>query len=61
MIVKKWRQSWKLAIRKDLLVMSDEIYEYLLYDGLVHHRPASFSKEAQDRVITVSGFSKTFQ
>ena len=49
-----------LAIRKDLLVMSDEIYEYLLYDGSVHHRPASFSKEAQERVITVSGFSKTF-
>jgi aspartate aminotransferase len=49
-----------LAIRKDLLVMSDEIYEYLLYDGSVHHRPASFSEEARDRVITVSGFSKTF-
>ena len=38
-----------LAIRKDLLVMSDEIYEYLLYDGSVHHRPASFSREAQER------------
>ena len=50
----------ELAISKNLLVMSDEIYEYLLYDGSVHHRPASFSKEAQDRVITVSGFSKTF-
>ena len=50
----------ELAIRRDLLVMSDEIYEYLLYDNSVHHRPASFSKEAQDRVITVSGFSKTF-
>ena len=49
-----------LAIRKDILVMSDEIYEYLLYDGSVHHRPASFSDEARDRVITVSGFSKTF-
>src|SRR6056300_54274 len=49
-----------LAIRKDILVMSDEIYEYLLYDGSVHHRAASFSEEARDRVITVSGFSKTF-
>jgi aspartate aminotransferase len=49
-----------LAIRKDILVMSDEIYEYLLYDGSVHHRPASFSEKARDRVITVSGFSKTF-
>jgi aspartate aminotransferase len=50
----------ELAIRKNILVMSDEIYEYLLYDGSVHHRPASFSEEARDRVITVSGFSKTF-
>ena len=34
----------ELAISKNLLVMSDEIYEYLLYDGSVHHRPASFSR-----------------
>ena len=50
----------ELACKKDLLVMSDEIYEYLLYDGSVHYRPASFSAEAAERVITVSGFSKTF-
>ena len=50
----------ELACKKDLLVMSDEIYEYLLYDGSTHYRPASFSKEASERVITVSGFSKTF-
>ena len=40
--------------------MSDEIYEYLLYDGATHHSPASFSPEAAERVITVAGFSKTF-
>ena len=40
--------------------MSDEIYEYLLYDGVQHVSPASLSKEAADSVITVSGFSKTF-
>ena len=50
----------ELACRKDLLVMSDEIYEHLLYDGSEHYRPASFSAEAAERVITVSGFSKTF-
>ena len=50
----------ELACKKDLLVMSDEIYEYLLYDGSTHYRPASFSAEAAERVITVSGFSKTF-
>jgi len=50
----------ELACKHDLLVMSDEIYEYLLYDGAKHFSPASFSAEAADRVITVSGFSKTF-
>lgn len=49
-----------LALKKDFLIMSDEIYEYLLYDGVSHKSPASVSKEAADKVITVSGFSKTF-
>lgn len=49
-----------LAIKKDILIMSDEIYEYLLYDGVTHKSPASFSSEAANHVITVSGFSKTF-
>ena len=40
--------------------MSDEIYEYLLYDQVEHHSPASFSKAVADRTITVGGFSKTF-
>jgi aspartate aminotransferase len=50
----------ELACRHDLLIMSDEIYEYLLYDQAEHFSPASFSPEAAERVITVSGFSKTF-
>ena len=50
----------ELACKKDFLLMSDEIYEYLLYDGVEHHRPASFGEDAANRVITVSGFSKTF-
>ena len=50
----------ELACERNFLIMSDEIYEHLLYDDAEHHRPASFGKEAADRVITVSGFSKTF-
>ena len=50
----------ELACRHDLLIISDEIYEYLLYDQAEHFSPASFSPEAAERVITVSGFSKTF-
>ena len=50
----------ELICKKDLLLLSDEIYEYLLYDSAEHHRPASLGEDAMDRVITVSGFSKTF-
>ena len=50
----------EVAIEAGIYIMSDEIYEYLLYDGVQHLSPASFSKEASDSVITVSGFSKTF-
>ncbi len=50
----------EVVLRRDILLMSDEIYEYLLYDGVTHHSPASFSKEAAAHTITVSGFSKTF-
>ena len=50
----------EVAIEAGIYLMSDEIYEYLLYDGVKHVSPASFSKEAADSVITVAGFSKTF-
>ena len=50
----------ELACKHDLLILSDEIYEYLLYDDVKHFSPASFSSDAAARVITVSGFSKTF-
>jgi len=43
----------------NLLVITDEIYEYIIYDGLKHISPASMP-EFDDRVITISGYSKTF-
>ncbi len=50
----------EVALAHNLYVMSDEIYEHLLYDGTEHVCPATFSKEAADRTIIVSGFSKTY-
>lgn len=50
----------EVAVKAGIYIMSDEIYEYLLYDGVEHVSPASFSKEAADHVITVAGLSKTF-
>ncbi len=49
-----------IAVKHQIYVMSDEIYEYLLYDGVTHHSMASLSDEAAHYVITVAGLSKTF-
>lgn len=48
------------AIKNDLYIMSDEIYENLVYDGAEALSPASFSAEAQNHVIITSGFSKSY-
>lgn len=49
----------EICIRYDLLVFTDEIYEYIVYDGFSHISPGAF-KNIQDRVVTISGYSKTF-
>jgi len=47
------------CIKHDLLIFTDEIYEYILYDGRKHISPGSVER-IKDRVITISGYSKTF-
>ena len=47
-----------LAIDHDLIVVSDEIYEKILYEG-EHVSPASLDNMF-DRTVTVNGFSKTY-
>ena len=48
----------RVAHERDLLIITDEIYEYIRYDGREHVSPASLP-ELRDRTITISGFSKT--
>jgi aminotransferase len=48
-----------VAVRHDLIVLTDEIYEHFLFDGRPHVSPATIPGMA-DRTITISGFSKTF-
>ncbi len=54
------RKIVDFAVRRDIFILSDEIYEKLLYDGVEAVSPASFSDEARERVIIASGFSKSF-
>jgi aminotransferase len=49
----------KIAVNDDLLVLTDEIYEYFLYDGRQHVSMASLPGMAE-RTITIGGYSKTF-
>ena len=42
----------------NLLVMSDEIYEYLLEDGETHHSFAAVAPDLADRTFVVNGFAK---
>ncbi|NND72589.1 MAG: pyridoxal phosphate-dependent aminotransferase [Rhodothermales bacterium] len=48
-----------IAHELDLYIITDEIYEYMLYDGAEHLSIASMPT-AYDRTITLSGFSKTY-
>ena len=49
-----------VAAEEDIYVLSDEIYEKLVYDGVKHVSVASLSKEAYDLTITINGFSKSY-
>ena len=49
-----------VAAEEDIYILSDEIYEKLVYDDVKHVSIASLSKEAYDLTITVNGFSKSY-
>lgn len=49
----------KIANEKDLLVITDEIYEYFRYDDREHISPATIPS-LKERTVTLMGLSKTF-
>ncbi len=48
-----------LCVDYDVIAVTDEIYEYILYDNKKHISIGSFD-EMTGRTITISGFSKTY-
>jgi aspartate aminotransferase len=50
----------EVAAEEDIYILSDEIYEKLVYDDAKHVSIASLSQEAYDLTITVNGFSKAY-
>ncbi len=49
-----------VAVKHNLYILSDEMYEHLVYDGVAPTCVATLSKEAEARTIIVAGFSKTY-
>jgi aspartate aminotransferase len=49
-----------VAAEEEILILSDEIYEKLVYDGHEHVSIASLGSEFYDLTITVNGFSKAY-
>lgn len=50
--------SW--ALQRNLWILSDEIYEKILYDGVTHTSVAALGPEAKNNTVTISGFSKSY-
>ena len=48
------------AKENNLFIISDEIYEKLIYDDQEHISIASLSKDAYERTIVINGFSKSY-
>jgi aspartate aminotransferase len=49
-----------VALDEDILILSDEIYEKLIYDDAKHVSIATLSKDVYNLTLTVNGFSKPY-
>ncbi len=54
------RALGEVCVQKGVLIMSDEIYEKLVYDGMEHASVAAFSPELCEHTILVHGFAKAY-
>ncbi|MDI6703971.1 MAG: pyridoxal phosphate-dependent aminotransferase [bacterium] len=50
----------RVAVEAGVYIISDEIYEKLIYDGKRHISVASLGKEIKDLTITINGVSKAY-
>lgn len=55
----EFRKIGELAVKHNLYIISDEMYEQLLYEEK-NFSPASISEEVRNRTVTANGASKTY-
>ena len=58
--IEELKEIAEFAKKHDLIIISDEIYEKLIYDGKKHVSVASLSEDAYNRTIVINGFSKSY-
>ena len=49
-----------ICLAKDIFIISDEVYEHLIYDGGTHTSVASLSPEIYNITVTTNGVSKAY-
>ena len=50
----------EIAVSKDILIISDEIYEHIIYDGFEQFSPAQIGPEVKERCVILNGVSKSY-
>jgi len=56
---KELEEIAKICVEENIFVISDEIYEKIIFDGLKHESIASFNKDIYNLSVTVNGLSKS--
>jgi len=54
------QQIAEVCLKYDILIISDEIYEKLIYDGEKHYSIAQVSEEVKEHTIVINGVSKAY-
>lgn len=57
---KEFEQIAEICLENNIFIISDEIYEKLIYDGLEHVSIASISPEVREQTILINGVSKAY-
>ena len=52
-------QLKKIVSNTDILILSDEVYEHIVFDNL-NHLPVATDKDLAQRTISISSFGKTY-
>jgi aspartate aminotransferase len=50
----------EICLKYEIVIISDEIYEKLIYDGLKHVSIATISPEVREQTVVINGLSKAY-